>query len=440
MPLKRRGGSVSVNAMIRVFCYFLLAPVVVGQSFNDYDLPPHDYYNAPLTDPMSKLLKRLHAGELALEEPSGKPLVERLLVELDIPVSSQILVFTKTSLQRRAVHPGNPRAIYFNEEVYLGWMPNGRIEITSIDPNLGGVFYFQRPLDEPERPLFAREERCLGCHAGSATNFLPGLLGMSVFPDADGRNLRSVPSFDRVSHDAPFEDRWGGWFLTGHTGSVKHMANVLAKGSRRDPVLQPDGRENKASLQEFFDLDLHLRPDSDVLALLIHDHQIGMHYCFLEALYRVRQGLYDAKIDDDSRHALTRLRPNDVADIGACVDRLMRYLLFADEVSLGDESWQDGGDYRAAFLKDRRPDQKGRALKDLRLAGRLFEHRCSYMIYSQSFAALPRPLREEVYFRLHTILTTDVEAFDHLSGSEKQAIHEILTETLPEARDYWANL
>lgn len=427
--------------MTRVLCLLLAAAnVALAQSYNDYDLQPHDYYNAPLTDPMSELLRRIDAKDIVVEEANGKPLVKRLLKELDIPESSQVLVFTKTSLQRRPVHPGNPRAIYFNEDVYVAWMPNGRIEITSIDPKLGGIFYFQRPLDEPDRPLFTREERCLGCHAGSATNFLPGLLGVSVYPDEEGRNLRRVQAFERVSHDARIEDRWGGWYLTGHTGSVKHMANALATGGRRNPVMQEDGRQDKESLKEFFDLDLHLRPDSDVLALAIHDHQIGMHFCLLEALYCIRHGLYYAKTDDDTRQALTKFDEIDGDDAEATIGRLMRYLLFADEATLGDEPWKDGGDYRETFLSDRKRDRKGRSLKDLRLNGRLLEYRCSYMIYSKSFAALPNPLKEEVYHRLHAILTGDVEGFDHLLAEEKQAIYEILTDTLPEARDYWAGL
>ena len=224
---------------------------------------------------------------------------------------------------------------------FLGWMPNGRVEITSMDPELGGIFYFQRPLDEPDAPIFHREERCLGCHAGSATNFLPGLLAQSVFPDENGRNLKSVKSFERIGHHVPFEERWGGWYLTGKHGDAKHMANALAKREGKKATLVGEGRFQRESLDAFFDKELHLRPDSDVLAMLLHDHQISMHHWMMEAHYRVRQGLYDAKVADASRDSLKAFDEEDLEELNDCVDSLVRYLLFADEASMGEKAWED---------------------------------------------------------------------------------------------------
>jgi hypothetical protein len=419
--------------MFRAFFFTLIAIPAFGQSFNDYDLEPHDYFGAPLNDPMSALLKRLGDPNKALSEPNGKPLVKRLLKELDIPVESQVLVFTKTSLQRRVVNPASPRALYFNEDVYLGWMPNGRIEIASMDPKLGGVFYFQRPLDDQEQPIFYREESCLGCHAGSATNFLPGLLARSVFSDRKGRSLKSVNTFERIGHQVPFEKRWGGWLVSGKVGSAKHMGNALASVEGRKPKLLPAKQPS-----EFFDPDLHLRPDSDVLAMLLHDHQISMHHWMMEAHYRVRQGFFDAKVEDESRASLEAIESEDREDLERCLDRLMRYLLFADEAPMGEETWKDGGDYRKVFLTNRKQTSDGRSLKDLRMRERIFEYRCSYMIYSNAFAALPLSLREEVYHRLHHILTNGADDFGHLGQEEREGILSILTETLPEAAAFWS--
>lgn len=418
--------------MLRGLLFSLLAVPAFGQSFNDYDLKPHDYFGAELSDPMSVLLKRLGDPNEAFKEENGKPLVLRLLKELNIPVESQILVFTKTSLQRRVVNPASPRALYFNEDVYLGWMPNGRIEIASMDPELGGVFYFQRPLDDREQPLFFREESCLGCHAGSATNFLPGLLARSVFSDKNGRSLKSVNSFERIGHQVPFEERWGGWLVSGKVGKAAHMGNALAKVRGGRPVL--DEAKDPAS---FFDESLHLRPDSDVLAMLLHDHQISMHHWMMEAHYRVRQGLHDAVVPDESRESLAAITGEDGEDLDKSIDRLMRYLLFADEAAMGSEAWKDGGDYRKVFLADRKKAADGRSLKDLRLKERLFEYRCSYMIYSKAFAAFPVALREEVYHRLYKILTDGEEGYEHLEEGERAGILTILKETLPEAAAYW---
>ncbi len=429
--------------MIRVWLFLLTASSIFGQSFNDYDLKPHNYFGAPLKDPMSRFLERLDASGEELQEANGKPLVKRMLDELEIPVTSQVLVFTKTSLQRRAVNPKNPRALYFNEDVYLGWMPNGRIEITSMDPDLGGIFYFQRPLDQTNRPLFYREENCLGCHAGSATNFLPGLLARSVYPDENGRNLKSVVTFDRSGHQVPFNERWGGWYVTGYHGEVRHLGNALASGGRRAPVMETKGNANRESLEDYFDSDLHLRPDSDVLALLLLDHQISMHHWIMEAHYRVRQGLHDAGIEGRSRDDLRKIDDYSRSELESCLDKFMRYLVFADEASLGPETWKGAGAYRENFLANRKTDSKGRSLKDLRMTERIFDYRCSYMIYSKSFQALPGPLKEEIYHRLYRGLVVDgaaAKGFEHLDGDEKIAMAEILRATLPELAAYWETL
>ncbi|MGY8690416.1 MAG: hypothetical protein ACKVHP_22105, partial [Verrucomicrobiales bacterium] len=169
--------------------------------------------------------------------------------------------------------------------------------------------------------------------------------------------------------------------------------------------------------------------------------QISMHHWMMEAHHRVRQEFYDAKIEGKTREDLQKLpADDDHADLQKCVNRLMRYLLFADEASLGDEAWKDLGDYRKDFLSNRKQDAQSRSLKDLRLQNHIFQYRCSYMIYSKAFAALPVPLKEEVYHRLHAILTGDVEGFGYLPAGEKKAIYEILTATLPEAAAYWGKL
>ena len=201
--------------LIVLFSTGICSSFVKAQAFNDYSEPPHNYWGGELNDPMSILLKKIESGETKFNEVLGLPLVEGLLKALKISKDSQILVFSKTSLQRAAVSASNPRAIYFNEDVYLGWMPNGRIEIASADPEKGFMFFFQRPLKDKTSPLFIRDKVCLECHAGSATNFLPGPLGRSVFPDIRGRSLGAVDSYELIGHNVPISERWGGWYVTG---------------------------------------------------------------------------------------------------------------------------------------------------------------------------------------------------------------------------------
>jgi len=403
-----------------------------AEFFNDFVDPPHHYRETEKRDPMTKLLRRIAAGEVEpVTEPQGKPLVKRLLRELDIPVESQVLVFSKTSLQKRAVNPENPRAIYFNKEVYLGWMPGGRIEIGSVDPWLGSVFYFQRPLDEMEGPLFVETRRCMGCHAGSATNFLPGPLGRSVFPGPDGRSLRSVPH-ELTGHEIPIEDRWGGWYVTGRHGKLRHLGNAIAFRTPEGRVeLDRDQFANLDRLEPFFSPEAFLYGDrSDLLALLLLDHQVGMHYRLMEAHYRARQAFFDHGVEDASRfNELPATLRREVREFARPV---VSYLLFQDEAPLGDEVLQTDPGFREVFLRQAKRTPDGHSLRDLELDGHLFVNRCSYMLHSHAFLELPVPLKEAVYGSLHEILAGQQPAagYEYLGAEERKRILKILRETV----------
>ncbi len=407
-----------------------IAPAA-GQFFNDFDEPPHDYWTAEMRDPMSTLLREVEAGRLELGERPGLPLVRRLLEELDIPVESQVLVFSRTSLQRGAVSPKNPRAIYFNEDSYLGWMPGGRIEIASSDPERGAVFYFQRELDDEASPLFTRDKVCIQCHAGSATNFLPGLLGRSVFPDRRGRSLKAIESFERVGHEVPLRDRWGGWYVSGGHEGLRHMGNSQALRAGGQVDIDRAANAAPGTLGRFFDTTRYPVETSDIVSLLVLDHQISMHFELMEAHYIVRQMIADqgwggGAVPDDPPAEF-------VGQLAAAAERVVGYMLFQGEAELGDTEIAGDGAFRRTFLADRRPDSEARSLKDLHLRGRLFRHRCSYMIYSGSFTGLPEVLKGAVYRRLAEVLGAEEapEGYRHLPAVERAAILDILRETVP---------
>ncbi len=429
-------------------CFFflawlLLAQPVAAQFWNDFELEPHSYRERELDDPVTGFLERVNHGEIAVDEADGKALVSRLLREFDIPVSSQILVFTKTSLQRDEVDSGNPRALYFNEDVYLGWMPGGRIEIASIDSQVGPVFYFQRPLGRSDDLLFRRTRSCLGCHAGSATNFLPGLLGRSVYPAPDGRPLGSVQSFERIGHSIPYGERWGGWMVTGRGHQdLGHLGNSLARKEAGGPVMNRlTAGVRPGDLGVFFPAGIHLAEGSDVLAMLVHDHQISAHFHLNEAQYRVRQALFDAGLDPGAgREELASLRPADRRDVDGSIDRLLRYFLFAEEPALAGTPLAGHGAYRKDFLEGRRVSASGKSLKDLDLTHRLLRHRLSWMVYSRAFYGLPRALREEFDHRLWRVLTEpgSIPGFTHLDEEERRSIREIYAETQKDLPAYWS--
>ncbi|MFP6878288.1 MAG: hypothetical protein VCA37_15775 [Roseibacillus sp.] len=421
-----------------LFILFLaFAPVASAQFYNDFELKPHGYFTRKPQDPMSLLMEKIDAGEVTITEENGKPLVERLLRELKLDKDTQVLVFSKTSLQKRAVSYRNPRAIYFNESVYLGWMPNGRVEVASFDPEIGPLFYFQRQLDDTRSRLFVRTRSCLGCHAGNATNFIPGSLGRSVYPDRTGRVLKGIEDYRRSGHHIPLQDRYGGWFVSGQHGKMRHMGNSIA--TREDGQVTIDRKRfaNLEKLDQFFPTDSYLAPGSDIAALLVFDHQVTMHHRLVEATYRARQALFDSKLDPMETDVAKLAAGRSIREFTEGVDKVIDYMLFREEIALPKVSCD--ANFRRAFTANKRTDKGGNSLKDLRLDGRIFEHRCSFMIYSPSFEHMPPMLRGAIYDRLHQILTAQapVKGFEHLGAEERTRIVEILRETKKDLPAKW---
>lgn len=150
------------------------------QSPYDFDHGAVRYTTAPSADPIARLQQRIQAGEVTLEYDPQQGYLPALLDELQIGRSSQSLVFSKSSLQLFLIAPRNPRAIYFNDDVYIGSVQSSPIlEIAAMDPNLGAVFY---TLDQKSpKPQFQREFlACLLCHDTPVTNEVPGLMTLSV--------------------------------------------------------------------------------------------------------------------------------------------------------------------------------------------------------------------------------------------------------------------
>ena len=413
------------------------SPAGMAQFYNDYELEPHGYFSKDAKDPTTLLMKRIQRGEVLITEANGKPLVERFLKELKLDKDTQVLVFSKTSLQRRAVSYNNPRAIYFNESVYLGWMPNGRIEIASFDPELGPLFYFQRQLDDKTSPLFVRTRSCLGCHAGDATNFLPGSLGQSVYPDRSGRPLRTIDDYRRSGHHIPFRQRYGGWFVSGNHGAMRHMGNAIATRESGKLSLDREQFANLEKLDRFFRPESYPAPGSNIAALLVFDHQVTMHHRLVEAAYRARQSLFDSKLDPGETDVSKLAKGRSMEEFMEGRDKVIDYMLFREESTIPKVSCDPG--FRRAFTANRLPDPKKRSLKDLRLDGRIFENRCSYMIYSPTFEHLPPLLKGAIYRRIHEILTAKkpVEGFEYLEQDEKQRILEILHATKDDLPAGW---
>lgn len=391
-------------------------------SFADLEAPEHNYWKRPLKDPFTLLKDDLEKGKLGLDESSEKAYLESLLKALKIPVSTQMVVYSTTSLQLSLISPRTPRAVYFNEDIYLGYVQGGRIEIVSIDPELGGIFYIFDIPRNGARPVAERSERCMKCHADEDTHEVPGIAIKSVIPGPTGGSLESYRR-GLSGHEIPLSDRFGGWHVTGADEVKPHWGNLIGRFTPEGIVTTP------LPPGEQFDWSVFPVATSDLLAHLLHEHQAGFVNRVVQAHYRLRTALELGN---------GRFRPEDRAMVDNQVEELTRYLLFANEAALPAPFAGDSR-LKEEFLATRRVNKSGESLKDFDLKTHLFRNRCSYMIYSQVFQSLPAGFKNLVYARMEKALATSLADpdFGYMPVAEKVRVKSILTETLKDLPESW---
>jgi hypothetical protein len=391
-------------------------------SYDDIDAPPHNYRQRMPADRFTRLKAGFESGQIPLDRSNEKAFVLSLLKALEIPASSQMLVFSTTSLQLSLISPSNPRALYFNDDVYLGYVPNGRIEIVSLDPELGGIFYiFDVPKDTGSLRI-ERSERCMNCHAAADTGYVPGLVIKSVVPGPTGGSLTAYRQ-EQTGHDIPFDLRFGGWYVTGRHAITNHWGNLTGRLAEGNLTRIPN------SPGERFRFDRYPVATSDILPQLLLEHQAGFVNRVVGASYRARTALH-------AGHG--QLTSAQAAELDEQAKIVTRYLLFADEAPLPGSVEGDAA-YQAEFLRTRRVTASGVSLKDFELRARLFKHRCSYMIYSPVFSGLTPEMKQRVYRRMSEALSVEKpdQEFAYLPASEKKTIREILKATLTDLPRDW---
>jgi hypothetical protein len=396
----------------------LVASLAHGVDYG-IDRPPHDYWTRPLGDGFSRVKGDLESGKTELDRSSELAFVRSLLRVLDVPESSQMLVFSATSLQQAQISPGNPRALYFNEELYIGWVPGGKIEIVSVDPQAGAIFHMFRIPRGGEMIRPDRSTKCINCHMNEDTRWVPGLVSKSVVPGPNGGSLMAFRK-EQNGHGVPLKERFGGWYLTGKHKITEHWGNVAGRFNAGELTKVPLDAGTR------FDAGRYPVATSDVLPQLLHEHQVGFDNRFIEAVYKTR-ALAVAKS----------------ASAGAELDKmareLTRYVLFADEVPLPNGGIEGDPAFVQAFARNRRAVPPGASLKDFELKTRMFKFRCSYMIYSPLFAGLPVELKMRIYKRMREALDVKVpdREYAYLPAAEKQAIRAILKATLKDLPQGW---
>jgi hypothetical protein len=379
--------------------------------FGDF---PHDYWERQPTDAVTQLVERLRTGEAKLIGSGEKEVLLGLLKHLDVPVNSQLLVYSGTSLQSGLIRPENPRALYFNEETYVGFVPGGKLELASIDPAIGPIFYIVSPNPDGASYRAERTTRCMNCHAGNAMYRLPGFFTESVIPSSSGGSLDGFRR-DLVGHTVKLEDRFGGWHVTGPHAKQFPLANLMGRSiqAKVERLANPPGKQ--------FDLGRYPVPTSDLFTHLVHEHQLEFHNLVTLAAYTAREV-------DKGRE----LSAEEIQRVNAVARDMVRYLLFAGEAKLPSGGVKPEPEFHRSFLARKKASNNGQSLRDLDLRSRLFKNRCSYMIYTRSFQEMPKLIKDRVMTGLQSALSdAGLPEFNYLPQEERRAIRTILAETLP---------
>jgi len=456
----RRAHSLPAAAGILALCGLLVFGLAGAPSARQLSAPfsmAHrhpaiDYSRRPTRDAVAELDRKVQSGEVTLKADGRSVFLRSVLEALHVPVESQVMVLSKTSLQADRIGPQNPRAIYFTDTVSVGWVRGGDVlEFAAQDPEQGTVFYMLS--QKPDAPLrFVRNESCLSCHVTTATREVPGMLAGSIYPGPDGLALYA-PVFE-TTHNSPFEERWGGWYVTGRHGTMRHMGNGVVAAGADFRTLVADRNQNVDTLAGRVDLDGYLSPHSDLVALMVLEHQMHLANLLTRMAWEARVSTPEArKLVEDAdvstpsdaqfipatrptRGSLAKLPIQPVESAAA---EVVDYMLFVDEARL--TSPVSGSTGFADIFQAKGPrDRKGRSLRDLDLTTRLMRYPCSYLIYSPQFDQLPGPVRDAIYRRLWAVLSGAVNEDVHRAAlplATRQAIVEILRDTRAGLPDYF---
>ena len=371
------------------------------------DHPAIQYHTAATHDPIAELQRSIKSGKVVLKKSGSSGYLDSLLKALDIPISSQIAVFARDSVQSRRINETNPRTLFFNDSVVVGWVGGGFIEIASQDPTQGAIFYtLDRNLLGPAE--IKRDDTCLQCHHTYASVGIPGML------------VRSSGQFI-VDHRVPLDQRWGGWYVTGQHGSLKHLGNV-AIGKLFQGAVPPSSQNLKSLAGKFTNPSSYLSVHSDIVALMVFEHQMQM----MNLLTRIG---WEARVQEVEK---TEISLQDAAA------QVVDYLLFVDEAPLNNRI-SGSTSFATEFVGLGPKDRIGRSLRDFDLEDRLMRFPCSYMVYSKQFDSLPAKAKDAIHHRMWDVLSGKVRGprYRKLSVIDRLAIVEILRDTKPDLPAYF---
>ena len=395
----------------------------MAQAFSyEQAYPGVNYASAPLSDRVTRLLADIESGEVSLAyDAEARGYLDSLLQALDIDPSSQALVFSKTALKTRFVSAATPRAIYFNDDTYIAFIQGSRsLEISTMDPNLGPIFMVFS--QDPEGPVVEREmNRCLRCHDSYSMTGggVPRFLLSSVLANEKGEIVTHEVSII-TDTSTPLNRRWGGFYVSGSHGSQEIMGNFVIDDLAKLRNLDLSVNSNKADLSEFLDTSPYVSSGSDIVALLVLEHQIEVQNKLSRLNFESRTRLHEQGDISDS-------------ELDEFVTPLVESLFMLHEVPLTDAVAGSSG-FTEYFQSLGPRDGEGRSLRELDLKKRTFKYPLSYLIYSDAIAALPERVKKFLYQKIRLVLAGEAgeEVFSALSESDRAAITAILGETKAE--------
>lgn len=421
----------------------LAAAFAAWGAFSGSDMLPLDddsiqYTNGPVDDPVNTLQQKLDKGDVKLAYDGSLGYLRSVLEALNVSTASQILVFSKTSFQAPRIAPRTPRALYFRDDVAVGFVRTGDVlEITAFDRRQGIHFYTLNQ-EQSEHPKFERRDICLQCHQAGATLGIPGLMVRSVYPDRNGMPIARAGSFI-TDHRSPLKERWGGWYVTGTTGDQVHLGNATMTGATGTDIQPEEGSQNVTDLKPFIDTGAYLTPHSDIVALMTLEHQTQMGNLMIRVGWEARMAMTQNKAMNKAFHEPEdQIRESTAHRIDAGIEELLAYMFFNGETVLTAPIKGTSG-FTEEFEKLGPRDSKGRSLRDFDLKTRMFKYPCSFLIYTPAFDGMPDIVKERLYKRMWDVLSSHDTSptFAHLSPADRKAIREILLDTKKGLPDYW---
>jgi len=395
-------GAVALSSTVAVTLAQERRSGAFDQSINH---PAIKYLTADTDTVVDRLNQKLRDGAARLVYDEKTGYLKSVLDLLQVPVESQVMVYTQTSLQAQHIKMTNPRAIYFNDAVAVGYIRGaGLIEVVAQDPKMGSVFYTVRE-EAAQQATFGRDQQCLRCHLSWDTLGVPGMSVLTTFPR---KSEMDYANGGFVDHFKPIEERWGGWYVTGKKLPPRHMGNyplIIPKGITAPPPA-------RVSLDGQFDLDGYLTPYSDIVALMVLEHQA--HFANL-----VTRATWETRLGETMR-------------IAEAADALADYMLFVDEAKIPGGGIEGSSGFAEKFSAQGPRDAKGRSLRELDLKTRLQKYPLSYMIYSPAFQGMPDAPKNLVMGKIERVLSGEINdpKYAHLTPQLRAEIREILQSTV----------